>query len=342
MGHYVYKYVYNNEIIYIGKNDTNLISRLNSHGKIGDNIPEEGWSEINNSDIFYCELANSTMSDVIESELIRRYKPKYNKAKTSEWSGINFEEPNWVKFVDKDTFNDIKTEKDLKKEISNLKYELNELQEKRLDLKKEINLYDVEIEKFKNALRVIRHKEMKYREIYSDSTFNRFNFYDMLYYYYSVGCDTDIEFSSELYDEDGALVSKVKFKCEEFNGERKIICYKFYFDYKKGINEELENIIATYPNFATYNEEGIFESKYGLKVNIPINEYSNINKAINLQKIKTLNNKKNNLFNEINNLEKDHANSVLLDKKKKELNNIIYYINFLCENKYLYLEFKID
>ena len=29
MGHYVYKYVYNNEIIYIGKNDTDLYSRLN-------------------------------------------------------------------------------------------------------------------------------------------------------------------------------------------------------------------------------------------------------------------------------------------------------------------------
>ena len=80
MGHYVYKYVHNNEIIYIGKNDTDLYSRLRQHGKYGDNIPEEGWDEINNSDIFYCELPNAIMSDVVESELIRRYKPKYNKA----------------------------------------------------------------------------------------------------------------------------------------------------------------------------------------------------------------------------------------------------------------------
>ena len=99
MGHYVYKYVYNEEIIYIGKNDTDLYSRLRQHGKYGDNIPEEGWDKINNSDIFYCELPNATMSDVVESELIRRYKPKYNKAKMSEWCGIGFVEPEWKKIV---------------------------------------------------------------------------------------------------------------------------------------------------------------------------------------------------------------------------------------------------
>ena len=78
MGHFVYKYVYKSEVIYIGKNDTNLIDRIRQHGKFGDNIPEEGWDEINSSDIYYIELANSIMSDVVESELIRRYKPKYN------------------------------------------------------------------------------------------------------------------------------------------------------------------------------------------------------------------------------------------------------------------------
>lgn len=103
MGHYVYKYVYKDEIIYIGKNNTNLYDRLKNHGKPGDNIPEEAWEEINSSDIFYCELANSIMSDVVESELIRRYKPKYNRAKKSDWSGLGFVEPEWKKFeIDKD------------------------------------------------------------------------------------------------------------------------------------------------------------------------------------------------------------------------------------------------
>ena len=99
MGHFVYKYVLDNEVIYIGKNDTNLHSRLAQHGKAGDNIPAEAWDDINKADIFYCTLANSTMSDVVESELIRRYKPKYNTAKRSEWSGLDFVEPKWKKYV---------------------------------------------------------------------------------------------------------------------------------------------------------------------------------------------------------------------------------------------------
>lgn len=38
------------------------------------------------------------MSDVVESELIRRYKPRYNKAKQSEWSGFDFPELKWIPF----------------------------------------------------------------------------------------------------------------------------------------------------------------------------------------------------------------------------------------------------
>lgn len=136
MGHYVYKYVYNNEIIYIGKNDTNLYSRLKQHGKCGDNIPEEGWDEINNSDIFYCELANATMSDVVESELIRRYKPKYNKAKMSEWSGVLFVEPEWKKAFEKNNEEALK-EKDA--EISSLKSKLIKCQKELYECQKELN-----------------------------------------------------------------------------------------------------------------------------------------------------------------------------------------------------------
>ena len=35
MGHYVYKYVLHQEVIYIGKNNTDLVSRLNQHGRVG-------------------------------------------------------------------------------------------------------------------------------------------------------------------------------------------------------------------------------------------------------------------------------------------------------------------
>lgn len=98
MGHYVYKYVYEGEIIYIGKCDKDLGQRLHAHGRKGDNISECWHEEINKADIYYTELSNSTMTDVVESELIRRYKPKCNKAKMSDWSGLPFADPPWIKF----------------------------------------------------------------------------------------------------------------------------------------------------------------------------------------------------------------------------------------------------
>ena len=96
--HYVYKYVYNGEIIYIGKADHGLEKRLYQHGRKGDNIPEKAWDEINASEIFYIKLPNKTMTDVVESELIRRYQPKYCISKKSDWCGIPFMEPEWVKY----------------------------------------------------------------------------------------------------------------------------------------------------------------------------------------------------------------------------------------------------
>lgn len=96
---FVYKYVFNGEVIYVGI-AKKLENRLSQHGKKGDNIDENGWSEINKSKIFYTKVANEVMADVIESELIRFYKPKYNKAKTSEWSGLPFieKELTWKEF----------------------------------------------------------------------------------------------------------------------------------------------------------------------------------------------------------------------------------------------------
>ena len=118
MPHYVYKYVYGNEIIYIGKTDTQLSNRISQHGVSGDNIDKCGWDEINASSIYYIELVNGTMADVVESELIRRYRPKYNKAKMSEWSGIQFVEPEWKLY---------KTKKQIKNENERLHDEIEEM-----------------------------------------------------------------------------------------------------------------------------------------------------------------------------------------------------------------------
>lgn len=95
--HIVYKYVLGNEILYIGKSDAGF-SRIHAHGKRGDNIPMSAWSDLNSSDIYFAEMADSHMADVYESELIRRYKPRLNKAKTQDWAGLPLPEPCWHLF----------------------------------------------------------------------------------------------------------------------------------------------------------------------------------------------------------------------------------------------------
>jgi hypothetical protein len=200
MGHYVYKYVHENEIIYIGKNDTDLVSRLNSHGKSGDNIPEEGWSEINNSDIYYCKLANSTMSDVVESELIRRYMPKYNKAKTSEWSGILFTEPTWIKFrkdknvcVDKD-----KTIEILNIQKNKLITENEKLKDKIYELMRFRDLY------FSLSIEFDKWKDAKFDQISDDESIS---FDEVCRLYKSSSEDEKCKYIANTYDKNGNLTS---------------------------------------------------------------------------------------------------------------------------------------
>ena len=106
MGHYVYKYVLGDEIIYIGKNDTDLVSKINSHDSNIGNRNEDVYSDFVNSKVYYIEVANSIMSDVVESEMIRRYKPRYNIAKMSDWDGLPFEEPEWKEYTGERVFID--------------------------------------------------------------------------------------------------------------------------------------------------------------------------------------------------------------------------------------------
>ena len=114
LGHYVYKYVCDGEIVYIGKNDTDLETRINQH-KL-----EEKFKPYLKSDIYYIELANSIMSDVVESELIRRYKPKLNVAKMSDWSGLEFTEPEWKIFISTPKKRTSSTKRSYKKSYSDI------------------------------------------------------------------------------------------------------------------------------------------------------------------------------------------------------------------------------
>lgn len=110
---FVYKYVLDKEVIYIGKTDKdNVADRLNCHGKSGDNIPEEAWDEINKADIYYAECANSSMTDTIESALINKYHPKYNRAKMQLWEGLQFIEPVWYFYEKKENKSELRRQVD--------------------------------------------------------------------------------------------------------------------------------------------------------------------------------------------------------------------------------------
>jgi excinuclease UvrABC nuclease subunit len=87
----VYKYVYNDEIIYIGKSDISLCARLNCH-----KTEVKFKPYIKESKIYYAELSNPAMSTIFETYLINKYKPILNVS--MKYSGevkIEIPEPEW-------------------------------------------------------------------------------------------------------------------------------------------------------------------------------------------------------------------------------------------------------
>lgn len=88
-GNYVYKYVWNGDIIYIGKNDTDLVSRILQHRK------EQKFKAYLDSKIYYGILKNSSESDMMERLLINKYKPILNVSCKKDGLSIVFEEPEW-------------------------------------------------------------------------------------------------------------------------------------------------------------------------------------------------------------------------------------------------------
>ena len=90
MGFYIYKYVSNNIIQYIGKT-TDLDRRLSEHTK--DKLAHF------KGDIYYFECANTTAMNSWEYCLINKYHPKYNIASNDINININIDEPKWTLYT---------------------------------------------------------------------------------------------------------------------------------------------------------------------------------------------------------------------------------------------------
>lgn len=87
--HGVYKYVYNGEVIYVGKTDAEngFKIRINGHKKENELF--------NKSDIYIYECRDKTETDSLETILINAYKPILNKMKLYDYK-IDPPELNWI------------------------------------------------------------------------------------------------------------------------------------------------------------------------------------------------------------------------------------------------------
>ena len=92
--HGLYKYVYDGEIIYIGKSNSSIYQRINNHARESKFLPY-----IEKSQIYVCMLRNSTETDVCEKLLINKYRPILNVVdKHDLFSSLQFNEPGWISY----------------------------------------------------------------------------------------------------------------------------------------------------------------------------------------------------------------------------------------------------
>ena len=86
MGYYIYKYVCNDVIEYIGKT-TDLDRRIKQHQT----------DKLKNfkGQIYYFECQNKTAMNSWEYCLINKYHPRYNIALKNQDTNINIDEPKW-------------------------------------------------------------------------------------------------------------------------------------------------------------------------------------------------------------------------------------------------------
>lgn len=90
----VYKYVYNGEIIYVGKSDTNILNRIKNHAQETKFAPF-----LNECEIYYALFKNIAHTSIYETYLINKYRPILNSAmKYDDEIPFDISEPDWIKY----------------------------------------------------------------------------------------------------------------------------------------------------------------------------------------------------------------------------------------------------
>lgn len=99
---YLYKYVKNNEVIYIGKTRRDINKRIKEHFQKRD-LPED-------AEIYVYRCSGEAYMNVMEILLIDKYRPKYNKdCHPIGWekADIQFKEPAFIKWEEYNKMNNV-------------------------------------------------------------------------------------------------------------------------------------------------------------------------------------------------------------------------------------------
>lgn len=91
----IYKYVWCNEVIYVGKSNTDIEKRIQCHSR-----EDKFQKYLADADVYYCFLPNEATTDIYELYYINKYHPILNVSSkyNSEPIGIKVADIEWSKY----------------------------------------------------------------------------------------------------------------------------------------------------------------------------------------------------------------------------------------------------
>lgn len=129
----LYKYVYNGEVVYIGKSDSSIDKRIDAHAKESKFKPY-----LDDAVIYYALCKNPAHTTILETYLINKYKPCLNVSmKYEDDLEIEISEPKWKLWKANTVNNHINKNKKLPKPHGQtwIKNQLREISELRARIK---------------------------------------------------------------------------------------------------------------------------------------------------------------------------------------------------------------
>lgn len=88
----IYKYVWHNNVIYVGKSQTDIEKRIQAHSR-----EDKFQKYLADADVYYCLLPNESTTSIYELYYINKYKPILNVSEKydSDIVGIQVDEAAW-------------------------------------------------------------------------------------------------------------------------------------------------------------------------------------------------------------------------------------------------------